>query len=191
MKAEEIESYLSQLGQELANGGVKKPIRILMIGGAYMLLLLDAPRTTNDVDFFWLEENDEVLQQEIYALRDAVEIVAVNNKLDTDWINHMTHLLMYDQVKIPKGRIWKRFGPLHVHVPSREYIFALKMIAARDKDTEDMDMLYQRTKVRTRQQAQELIDRYILPVLKDMKVEEIEKSFTRLFGAELIPPENS
>ena len=150
MKAEEIERYLSQLGEELASSGVQKPIHILMIGGAYMLLLLNAPRTTDDVDFFWLEKDEEVLQQEIYALRDGIEVVAEKNNLEIDWLNYMTHLLMYDQVIIPKGKLWKRFGPLHVHVPSNEYILALKIIAGRDKDVEDMHILYRQTKIRTR-----------------------------------------
>lgn len=84
MKAEEIERYLSQLGEELASKGIQKPIHILMIGGAYMLLMLNAPRTTDDVDFFWLEKDEEVLQQEIYALRDGIEAVAEKNKLDIE-----------------------------------------------------------------------------------------------------------
>ncbi len=183
MKAEEIESYLSQLGQELANGGVKKPIRILMIGGAYMLLLLDAPRTTDDVDFFWLEEDDEVLQKNIYAFRDAVEIVVANNKgLDIDWINYMTHWLMLGQVTIPRGRVWKRFGPLYVHVPSKEFVLALKIIAGRTKDMTDLDILYRQTKIRTQQQAQELLDRYMPPEIQEANAEDIEKSFQRLLG---------
>ena len=39
MQARDIERHLAQLGQELADRGVQKPIRVLMIGGAYMLLL--------------------------------------------------------------------------------------------------------------------------------------------------------
>jgi hypothetical protein len=76
MKAEEIEDCLSQLGQELVNAGIEEPIHILMIGGAYMLLIANAPRSTDDVDFFWLEEDDRSLEQGIYVLRDAVRTVA-------------------------------------------------------------------------------------------------------------------
>ena len=52
MQAQDIEKYLSQLGQELVKLGVDRPIRVLMIGGAYMMLLADAPRSTDDVDIF-------------------------------------------------------------------------------------------------------------------------------------------
>lgn len=182
MKAEEIERYLSQLGQELSNGGIQKPVHILMIGGAYMLLLMHAPRATDDVDFFWLEDDEEVLQQAIYALRDGVQAVAEKNSLEIDWFNYMTHLLMYDLVTVPKGKLWKRFGPLHIYVPSKEYILALKIIAGRDKDIADLQILRQQTNIKTRQQAKKLLDRYIPPATQDMKVVEIERSFNELFG---------
>lgn len=161
MKAEEIEDYLSQLGQELVNAGIEEPLHILIIGGAYMLLVANAPRSTDDVDFFWLEEDDKTLEQGIYALRDAVRAVADRNELEIDWFNYMTHLLMYDQVVVPKGKLWKCFGPLCVYIPSREYILALKIIAGRDKDIEDSKILLQQAKIKTRQQAQKLLDRYI------------------------------
>jgi hypothetical protein len=39
MQAADIEKYLSQLGEELQAQGVEAPLHILMIGGAFMLLL--------------------------------------------------------------------------------------------------------------------------------------------------------
>lgn len=184
MKAEEIERYLSQLGQELSDKGVQKPVHILMIGGAYMLLLMHAPRTTDDVDFFWLEDDEAVLQQAIYALRDGVQAVAEKNDLEIDWLNYMTHLLMYDQVPIPKGKLWKRYGPLHIHVPSKQYILALKIIAGRNKDLEDSRLLCQETHIKTRRQAQKLLDRYIPADTQATKTEEIARSFNELFDKE-------
>ena len=71
---------------------------------------------------------------------------------------------MFDQIKMPKGRLWKRFGLLHVYAPSKEYILALKILAGREKDIEDCKLLLQQTKVKTRQQALRLLDRYVLPV---------------------------
>lgn len=47
MQAEDIENYLSQLGQELQARGVEKPLHILLIGGAYMLLLARSGRNQN------------------------------------------------------------------------------------------------------------------------------------------------
>jgi hypothetical protein len=55
MKAEDIENYLAQLGDELQGRGIEQPLHILMIGGAFMLLLAHSSRSTDDVDFFWLD----------------------------------------------------------------------------------------------------------------------------------------
>jgi hypothetical protein len=54
MEAHDIERYLAELGAALKNRGVKKPLRMMIIGGAYMLLLENAPRPTEDIDIFWL-----------------------------------------------------------------------------------------------------------------------------------------
>jgi hypothetical protein len=35
MEAGDIERYLAELGTELKNRGLKKPVRVLLIGGAY------------------------------------------------------------------------------------------------------------------------------------------------------------
>ena len=117
MQAKDIERHLAQLGQELTDRGVQKPIRVLLIGGAYMLLLAKMQRSTDDVDILWLDEED-ALQRGIDALREGVQAVAEKQQLEPDWFNYMTHLLMYDVVIIPKGTLWKRFGPLHIYVPS-------------------------------------------------------------------------
>ena len=58
MKAEDIENYLSQLGQELLKRGIREPVHVLLIGGAYMLLLTNTSRNTDDIDIFWLEEEE-------------------------------------------------------------------------------------------------------------------------------------
>ncbi len=118
MQARDIEVHLTQLGQELTDRGVQKPIRVLMIGGAYMLLLTKMQRSTDDVDILWLDEED-AFHRAIDALREGVQAVAEKQRLEPDWFNYMTHLLMYDVVTIPKGTLWKRFGPLHIYVPPK------------------------------------------------------------------------
>ena len=37
MKAEEIETHLAEPGQTLQEMGLQRPIRILLVGGAFML----------------------------------------------------------------------------------------------------------------------------------------------------------
>jgi predicted nucleotidyltransferase len=181
MQAENIENYLSQLGQELINLGVHQPIRVLMIGGAYMMLLAKSPRSTDDVDIFWLED-EQTLQQALRSLQDGVHTVAKKNALEPNWLNYLTQLLMYDQITIPKGKLWRQYGPLHIYVPPKEYILALKILAGREKDIDDCKLLLQQVKVQTRQQAQRLLKRYILPSAQKQNAEQIENSLDELFG---------
>ncbi len=183
MKAEDIENYLFQLGQELQKRGIQEPVHILIIGGAYMLLLTNTARNTDDIDIFWLEE-EEGLQRVLRPLQDGVIAVAERNQIDPNWLNYMTQLLMYDLVIIPDGDLWKAFGPLHIYAPPQEYILALKIFAGREKDIEDCKILLQQMGIITRQQAQVLLDHYILPDAQKNNTETIERSLNILFGKE-------
>jgi hypothetical protein len=187
MKAEDIENYLSQLGQELLKHGIQEPIHLLIIGGAYMLLLTNTPRNTDDIDIFWLEE-EEGLQRALRPLQEGVNAVAAANQIDPNWLNYMTQLLMSDLVIVPDGILWKTYGPLYIYVPPQEYILALKILAGRDKDIEDCKILLQQVKISTQQEAQILLDRYILPDALQNNTEPIEGSLNKLFGKQRQPP---
>jgi hypothetical protein len=182
MEAEDIERYLAELGAELKIRGLKKPVRILLIGGAYMLLLANAPRSTKDIDIFWLDEDG--LQRAYTPLRESVQVLKQRHDLDADWFNYLAQMLMFDEVIVPDGKLWKRFGPLHVYAPPREYILALKIAAGRKKDLDDCAILLPKTRIRTREQAQQLLDRYILPDGQQKDAENIENALNRLFGRE-------
>lgn len=179
MEAHDIENYLTELGTELGNRGVKKPVRILLIGGAYMLLLANAPRSTKDIDIFWLDE--EGLQRSYAPLRESVQVIKQKYALEADWLNYLAQMLIYDEVIVPNGKLWKRFGPLHVYAPPYEYILALKIAAGREKDLDDCDILLPKTKIRTREQAQQLLDKYLLPGGQQKDAERIESSLRWLF----------
>jgi Nucleotidyltransferase of unknown function (DUF6036) len=182
MEAGDIERYLAELGSQLKNRGLKKPVRVLLIGGAYMLLLAKAPRSTKDIDIFWLDE--EGFQRAYAPLRESVQVISQKHDLDADWLNYLAQMLMFDEVVVPEGKLWKRFGPLHVYAPEVEYILALKITAGRQKDLEDCAILLPKTKIRTRQQAQQLLDRYILPSGQQKNAESIENALNQLFGRE-------
>jgi Nucleotidyltransferase of unknown function (DUF6036) len=179
MNSDEIEKYLAELGTELKNRGIKKPVRLMLIGGAYMLLLANAPRSTNDIDVFWLEE--DAFQQTLNPLRESVQAITKRHTLNPDWFNYVAQLLMYDEIIVPNGKLWKRFGPLHIHIPTREYILALKITAGRDKDLEDCAILLSQTTIKTRQQARQLLNQYILPEGQEKNAEQIENSLDQLF----------
>jgi hypothetical protein len=182
MEAGDIERYLAELGTELNNRGLKKPVRILLIGGAYMLLFANATRSTKDIDIFWLDEDG--LQRAYAPLRESVQAITRKYDLDADWLNYLAQMLMYDEVIVPDGKLWKRFGPLHIYAPEVEYILALKITAGRQKDLDDCAILLAKTQIRSREQAQQLLDRYILPGGQQKNAERIENALNRLFGRE-------
>ena len=187
MTSQEIEQYLAELGAELKGQGIKKPIRIMIIGGAYMLLIANSTRPTEDVDFFWLEKDvfqPTFSQQTFDTFTECVQTVTERHQLETGWFNYFAQMLMIDDVLVPDGKVWKRLGPLHVYVPPKEYILALKIIAGRSKDLDDCAILLPQTRVKTRQQAQQLIDRYILPEAQQKHAEQIEDSLNTLFPNE-------
>ncbi len=87
MKPQEIEQYLAKLGEELKRQGITKPVRMLLIGGAYMMLLANAPRTTDDIDMFWVEEGEDFHKARL-ALRDGVQTIASKHTLPPNWFNY-------------------------------------------------------------------------------------------------------
>jgi hypothetical protein len=183
MKSQDIEQYLAELGAELESRGIEKPVRILMIGGAYMMLFANAPRTTDDVDIFWVEEGEEFQKARI-ALRDAVQTIASKHTLPSNWFNYLTQMLIYDKIIVPQGELWKRYGPLHIYTPPKEYILALKILAGRAQDISDCRILLSQTDIKTRQEAQKVLDRYILSDAQRDEAVKIENSLNMLFRSE-------
>ena len=183
MQSQEIEHYLAELGAALQSQGINKPIRMLLIGGAYMILLANAPRPTDDIDVFWVEESEDFRKARL-ALRDGVQSIASKYALPANWFNYLTQMLIYDKIIMPRGKLWKRYGPLQVYVPPKEYILALKIMAGREKDIADCRILLPQTHIRTRQQAQGVLDRYILPDAQQDEAETIEYSLNVLFESE-------
>lgn len=147
-----------------------------------MLLFANAPRPTKDIDVFWLDE--DALQRAYALLRESTQVVKQNHDLDSGWLNYLAQMLMFDEMIVPDGNLWKRFGPLHVYAPTSEYILALKITAGRQKDLDDCALLLPKTGIRTREQAQQVVDRYILPEGQQRNAERIENTLNQLFGRE-------
>ena len=180
MEARDIERYLADLGAALKNRGVKTPLRLMLIGGAYMLLLENAPRSTEDIDIFWLEEDAFERMRELLSA--CMLEVARKHMLPPNWFNFLTQVILMQDIYIPDGTLWKRFGPLYIYIPPREYMLALKMTAGRPKDLDDCAILLPKTTIQTIEQAQELLNTYILPEAQEEHAEQIKKSLDTLFS---------
>jgi gamma-glutamyl-gamma-aminobutyrate hydrolase PuuD len=85
---------------------------------------------------------------------------------------------------VPDGKLWNQFGPLHVYALDNEYILALKITAGCQKDLDVCAILLPKTTIRTRQQAQQVVDRYILPGGQQKHAERIENALNRRCGRE-------
>ena len=71
-----------------------------------------------------------------------------------------------------------------MYAPPKEFVFVLKLLAGRDQDLADCRILLPQTRIRTRQQAQRVLDRYLLPETQQDEAETIASSLDALFGSE-------
>jgi hypothetical protein len=164
-------------------GAVGNGQQCTALAAYFTMLLANAPRTTDDIDICWLEEGEDFHKARL-ALRDGVQAIAGKYALPPNWFNYLTQMLIYDKIIMTRGKLWKRYGPLHVYAPPKEFMFALKILAGRDQDLADCRLLLPQTRIRTRQQAQRVLDRYILPEAQQEDAETIASSLDALFGSE-------
>jgi hypothetical protein len=158
---EEIETYLAELGQELQRRRIKQPIRILLIGGAFMLLQVKNRQATDDIDVV-LKDVEDTINSPLYdTFRAAVQAVATRNQLRGGWLNDLMAETLRDMGALPEGTFWRSYGKLEVFFPPEDYMLALKLLAGRQKDQRDIEALCQQLQIHSREQAQQLVDQYI------------------------------
>ena len=161
MQAQEIEQHLAELGQELLAQGTKQPVRILLIGGAFMLTQIHNRANTNDIDVLLKDVDDSTTSTLYRTFKNAVRAVASKQNIPGSWLNDVIGDFIRDIGNVPEGTLWKTFYVLEVYIPPSDYILALKLLAGRQKDRNDIYALRQQLLIQTREQAQDLVDRYI------------------------------
>lgn len=161
MQAQEIEAHFADLGQELQELGVEHSVRILMIGGAFMLTQLHNRPTTKDVDVLLKDVDDPMVSPLYQTFRTAVQAVASKKQLSITWINDVIADFLRNIGTVPEGVLWRTYGMLEVYIPPDDYILALKLLAGRQKDREDIQALCQLLHIQTREQAHQIVDRYV------------------------------
>jgi len=161
MQAHDIETYLADLGQELQHSGVRQPIRILLVGGAYMVTQAGNRPATNDVDILLMDTADTSTWPLHPTFQAAVRAVAARRLLPTTWLNDVIGDALRNNGPVPPGAVWRAHGMPEVYIPPSEYILALKLLAGRPRDIGDIQALGQQLGIHSRDQAQQVIDRYI------------------------------
>jgi len=162
VQKQDIEHNLSLLGSQLEELGIQRTIRLLLIGGGFMLTQIGNRATTDDVDVLVQDINDPQHSDDYRIFRNAVHFVAHDAGLSDSWLSDNIGDFLRMAGPVPKGKVWRRFGRyLEVSIPPRSFILAHKLVAGRGKDREDTKALLHRLHITTRQQAQEIVDTYI------------------------------
>ena len=180
MQKEEIETHLAELGQELQEMGLERPIPILLVGGAFMLTQIKNRQATNDIDVLLKDVEDSTTPWLYQTFKAAVRSVAWKNKMPNSWLNDVIGDFLRDLGSVPEGNLWRRFDKLEVYLPPEEYILALKLLAGRQKDKDDTLALCKRLQIQTREQAQKVLDRYIADK-QLQQMNNVEKTLTIFF----------
>ncbi|MEU7575454.1 DUF6036 family nucleotidyltransferase [Micromonospora sp. NPDC049240] len=133
----ELERAFAQLGDRLVRRGVVADIFI--VGGAAMALAYDAKRVTRDVDAMFVPHG---------VVLDEARAVADELGLPPWWLNEQASVYVSGKDDPGKRRVFDHPG-LRVMAASPEHIFAMKALAARTRDVDDLRALAALAKVTT------------------------------------------
>ncbi len=141
MNTSTVENALRRLGEMLE---YHTDIEILLVGGAAGMITgaLAKNRVTTDCDVMvYIPPNA------MAAVEMAAEIVADEQGLAPNWLNSTVQLRVD---ALPNG--WEQrkvlidiYGLLHVYAVSRPDLIAMKVLAGRDQDIEDLEAMKIRT----------------------------------------------
>ncbi len=149
MNREEIEKYLRMLGEELQRRQMIG--EILLAGGAVMLLKIQNREVTKDIDAYFRPDQANMI-------REAARVVAEREGLADNWINDAVKGFFYTQ---PNTEKWAEYPGLRVYIPSLDYVFAMKVVAGRPEDIEDIQALARELKITNSQDALTIVKEYI------------------------------
>ncbi len=132
MESQELIEVLRKLDKHLS-----VPLDLVLIGGAAMILHFGAQRATRDVDVL-------VLQGNVTELRKAVKAIAIEYGLPENWLNDAAK--GFADILPPDFRqrlVFLDFGFRHLrlYVLGRPEQVAMKIVALREQDLEDLEVL--------------------------------------------------
>ena len=160
MDSSEIDTYLRALDEELEKRPIRKPVRIVVVGGVYMLFFLRNRAATKDVDIVPLDFPDSTNpNRETKVFRSAINTIAKTFRLRRDWMNDVVAAFT-PPLPAESLMLWRDSPNLQIYVPQADCMLALKLLAGRERDAEDIAALCAQLAIQTREQAQALVDRY-------------------------------
>jgi hypothetical protein len=166
VQPQDIERYLVALDQALASQGIMTPLPVLLLGGAYITLQINARRATNDIDVFPFVQGDVDQATGIplaVALYQAAQAVTEQYQLRPTWFNTIRIGALQPRGIMPQRKRWKKHQVLEVYLPEPEYVLVQKLLIHRRKDRQDILALLQTLEISDYTRALTLIDRYVSP----------------------------
>lgn len=125
----ELERAFTALGERLARRGVVADV--FVVGGAAMALAYDATRVTRDVDARFVPHG---------IVLEEARRVADDLGLPPWWLNEQATAYISGKDDPGKRRVFDHPG-LRVMAASPEHVFAMKALAARTRDIDDLRQL--------------------------------------------------
>jgi len=137
MNTQTVEKALRRLGDKL---DPERQVEILLVGGAAGMVtgVFAANRVTTDCDVMVY-----LPAKALAAVESAAEQVADELQLAPNWLNSNVQIRLDTLPDGWEGRKqWvNRYGPMNVYAASRIDLIAMKVLAGRDQDIEDLDAL--------------------------------------------------
>jgi predicted nucleotidyltransferase len=125
----ELERAFTALGERLASRDVTADV--FVVGGAAMALAYDAKRVTRDVDARFVPHG---------IVLEEARRVAEDLGLPPWWLNEQASVYISGKDDPGKRRVFDHPG-LRVMAASPEHVFAMKALAARLRDIDDLRLL--------------------------------------------------
>lgn len=125
----ELERAFTRLGERLERRGIVADV--FVVGGAAMALAYDANRVTRDVDAVFVPHG--VVLEEARRVADELG-------LPRWWLNEQASVYISGKDDPGKRRVFDHPG-LRVMAASPEHIFAMKALASRVRDVDDLRVL--------------------------------------------------
>lgn len=179
MQEQDIVNLLTQVGFDLEEYGFQEPVRLLLIGGAYMITQLHSRTATGDIDVALLGRERWGDDYELFKRIVNYELAEMGGTDEwfSDDISEFLPLM-----GLPKtGKPWLVSGKLEVYVPDSSYILILKLLANRDKDQQDIQVLLGLRRINRRKQAEKLLKAYVSEDIREEYAEKIEQVLSSLF----------
>ncbi len=144
---ERLHELFRRLGERLQRRGVLGDVYV--IGGAAMALAYDARRATRDVDAVYVPHG--IVQQEAHAL-------AAEEGLPRWWLNEQASAYMAPGGD-PTAAVSFDHPGLRVSTASPEHLLAMKALASRRRDADDLRLLIERLGLRSVDEVVEVCER--------------------------------